>query len=329
MPLDLLRREPQDTRAVVENRALLLRRQEGNGGTRLEMRGDVGGRRKSIMYSRQELADDFRRLGVCPGDVVMLHASVRAVGGVAGGPDQIHLALRDALAREGTLLMYASCPRHYDEIGRGVLTLDEERELLEKLPAFDPATARAARDNGTLVEFFRTWPGTKVSAHVARFVASGQDADDLLAPQPWDYAFGRGSPLERFAQRRGTILLLACDHDAVTFLHHAEHIADIPGKRVARFKVPVVDDEGRRAWRDMEEFDTSDAGAHPHWPPRFFARIVDAHLRATGHRGARVGDAESYLIDARGLLAFALDVMRAVAHDASAADRLVPSTDGR
>jgi len=26
---------------------------------------------------------------------------------------------------------------------------------------------------------------------------------------------------------------------------------------------------------------TSDAGAHAHWPPRFFARIVDDHLRAT------------------------------------------------
>jgi aminoglycoside N3'-acetyltransferase len=36
-------------------------------------------------------------LGVEPGDIVMLHASVRAVGEVAGGPDQIHLALKDAL----------------------------------------------------------------------------------------------------------------------------------------------------------------------------------------------------------------------------------------
>ena len=45
------------------------------------------------MYSRAQLAEDFRRLGVTPGHVVMLHASVRAVGEIAGGPDQIHLAL--------------------------------------------------------------------------------------------------------------------------------------------------------------------------------------------------------------------------------------------
>lgn len=70
------------------------------------------------MYSRDELAHDFRRLGVAAGDTVMMHASVRAVGAIAGGPDQIHLALKDALTGEGTLMMYASCPQHTDEVGQ-------------------------------------------------------------------------------------------------------------------------------------------------------------------------------------------------------------------
>jgi len=134
-----------------------------------------------VMHSRHELADGFRRLGATSGDTVMLHASVRAVGEVAGGPDQIHLALRDALTDHGTLVMYASCPAHYDEVGRGNLSVDQEREVLEKLPTFDPFTARAQRENGTLVEFFRTYPGSKVNAHVARFVVWGQHADRLIA----------------------------------------------------------------------------------------------------------------------------------------------------
>src|SRR5688572_29536980 len=104
------------------------------------------------MYSRQALAAAFRALGVAAGDTVMLHASIRAVGAVAGGPDQIHLALKDALTPAGTLMMYASCPEHYDEVGRGNLTAEQERELLDVLPAFDPLTARSARDNGALVE---------------------------------------------------------------------------------------------------------------------------------------------------------------------------------
>jgi aminoglycoside 3-N-acetyltransferase len=72
------------------------------------------------MYSIEELATDFRKLGIGAGDSVMLHASVRSVGDVAGGPDAIHPALKSALTQEGTLLMYASCPRDDDELGRGI-----------------------------------------------------------------------------------------------------------------------------------------------------------------------------------------------------------------
>ena len=250
----------------------------------------------------------------------MAHASVRAVGEVAGGPDEIHLALKEALTSDGTLLMYAGCPRYVDEVGRGNLSAAEEAEVLEKLPPFDAATARSARDHGVLVEFLRTYPGTHVNDHVARFAAWGRQATFLLAPQPWDFAFGRGSALDRLLELDGRILLLGSDHDTVTFLHYVEHVADFPGKRIARFKVPVLE-SGRKVWRDMAEFDTSGAGVHPHWPDRFFARIVDAYLAASGNGGGRVGDAPSYLIPCRALFEFAAPIMQAVAADATIADR--------
>jgi len=251
----------------------------------------------------------------------MLHASVRAVGVIAGGPDQIHLALKQVLTEEGTLMMYASCPEFCDEVGRGRLTIEQEREILEKLPPFDPLTARSQRENGTLVEFFRTYPDSRVNQHVARFVVWGKQAPYLLSKQPWNYAFGVGSLLDRFLELNGKILLLGCDHDTVTFLHYAEHVADIPGKRVARFRVPV-EEGGMRVWRDMEEFDTSDRGAHPNWPDRFFSYLVDGYLAACNNRGARVGNAETHLFFASGLLDYALPCMRAVAADARAATQL-------
>lgn len=273
------------------------------------------------MHSQADLADHFRALGVRPGDVVFLHASVRAVGPVVGGPDAIHLALRDALTEDGTLVMYPSCPDGYDDVGRGVLTESDEFHLRAELPPWDAATARSARDNGALVEMFRTWPGTLVNDHVARFAAWGAEAEHLFSEQPWDYAYGAGSALERFAWLGGRILLLGSDHDQVTFLHYAEHVADFPDKRVVRYRVPVLVD-GARVLRPCEEYDTSE-GAHAHWPDRFFARIVDAYLARTGNAGGRVGNAESFLIDARGLLAFAIEVMEAVARDRGAAERLL------
>ena len=268
------------------------------------------------MFTRADLARDLSSLGLTEGDVVMVHASVRAVGEIAGGPDEIHLAIRDVIGSDGTLMMYASCPRYVDEIGRGNLTAAEEAEILEKLPAFDPLTARSARENGALVEMLRTYPGSRVNPHPARFVAWGASVDRLFARQPWSYAFGVDSPLERFVELEGKILLLGSDHDTVTFLHYAEHIVDVPGKRVVRFRVPVLE-EGRRIWREMEEIDTS-AGAHPSWSERFFAEIVDAHLADTANRGGNVGNATSYLLNARALLGFALERMRATAGGPSA-----------
>jgi len=264
------------------------------------------------VHSRASLADDFRALGVRAGDTVMLHASVRAVGEVAGGPDQIHLALKDALTSDGTLMMYASCPRHFDEIGRGNLTAAEEVELLDKLPPFDAQTARSARDNGVLVEFLRTYPGSRVNDHVARFVAWGKHAEHLFSEQPWDFAFGRGSALERFLALEGKILHLGSDHDTTTFLHYAEHVADFPGKRIVRYRVPVLEN-GRRVWREMSEVDTSGDGAHANWPPNLFARLVDQYLDETSNAGGKVGGADSVLFSARGLFDLAVREMKRVA----------------
>ena len=278
------------------------------------------------MYARAELASHARALGIREGDLVMVHASVRAVGPVAGGPDQIHLALQDAVGDEGSLLMYASCPEHFDEVGRGAHSPAFEAELLEKLPPFDARTARSARDNGALVELLRTWPGTVANDHVARFVCRGPHASTLFSDHPWDFPFGRGSALERFVEFGGRILLLGSDHDQVTFLHYAEHIVEVPGKRVAHYQVPVLVD-GRQVWRWCKEVDTADP-AHPAWHESFFRDITDAFLGRTGNGGGRIGDAESYLIDARALLAFAVDVMQALVHEPDRARAALSGTSG-
>src|SRR5215218_10174265 len=121
------------------------------------------------MHTRSLLAAQLRSLGLARGDTVMVHASLRAVGPVAGGPDEVHLAIKDVITPEGTMFMFASCPDFVDEIGRGNLTPEQEAEVREKLPVFDPHTARSSRDNGALVELLRTYPGCRVNEHVARF----------------------------------------------------------------------------------------------------------------------------------------------------------------
>ena len=168
---------------------------------------------------------------------------------------------------------------------------------------------------------FRSWPGTLFNHHPTRFIARGSAAAALLADGPRDCAFGHDSVLERFLERDGKILLLGSDHDNVTFLHYAEHVVEIPDRIVARFRVPLLEG-GVRVWREMKEFDTAER-AHAHWPDRFFARLVDGYLAASGNGEGRVGDAPSVLIPARGLLEHALPIMRAIAADPRAADTLL------
>lgn len=142
-----------------------------------------------------------------------------------------------------------------------------------------------------------------MNRHVDRFVFWGKQTEHLMSSQRWNYAFGSDSPLERFLMLDGKIVLLASDHDAVTLLHYVEHVTDMPGERIARFQVPVMEN-GCRLWRAMEEFDTSGDGVHANWPDRFFAKIIDSFLTRTRNNGVRVGNAMTYVLSARKLLDF-------------------------
>jgi len=267
-----------------------------------------------VPHTRASLAADLRRMGLAPGDVVMVHASVRAVGPVIGGPDMIHLAIEDAVSPGGTVVMILGCSDGYDDVGRGHLSADEEAALLAHMPAFDPRTARAARDNGTLVEFFRTWPGTIPSAAVTtRIGARGVRAAWLTAPVPLTFPFGKGSAFERLLEERAKILMLGADHDTVTLLHYAEQEADFPDKIVKRYRMPVLQG-GARVWVACEEYDSS-KGAHANWPDRFFAKIIDGFIAGTAPPAGKIGNADSVVLDANTLIDFAIPLMERTAKE--------------
>ena len=245
--------------------------------------------------------------------MVMLHASVRAVGPIIGGPDEIHLALADAIAPGGTVMMYVGCQDGFDDVGRGVLSPEEESAILEGQPAFDFQHARAARDFGILAEFFRSFPGTVCSHAVCgRMAARGHRAAWLMADQPWNYGFGRGSPLDKLCASGGKVLLVGSRHDEVTLLHYAEHIAPFEGKHIARYKVPILRG-GVRVWADCEEFNTSGEGVHENWAENAFELIVDDFIaKRTATPACRIGQvglAPSVLLDAAELVAHALPIM--------------------
>lgn len=258
--------------------------------------------------TRASLAAELSRLGLAPGDAVMVHAAVSKVGRLLDGPDTIIAALCDAVGPEGTVLAYADWEARYED-----LVDDEGRvppEWREHIPPFDPQRSRAIRDNGVLPEFLRTTPGALRSGNPgASLVALGAKAEWFTADHPLDYGYGAGSPLAKLVEAGGKVLMLGAPRDTLTLLHHAEHLADIPGKRIRRLEVPLATPIGAQ-WRMIEEFDTGDpivAGLEED----YFAGIVTEFLGSGQGRQGLVGSAPSVLVEAAAITAFGVNWLEA------------------
>lgn len=253
--------------------------------------------------ARAALAADLSRLGLEPGDAVMVHAATSRLGRLLNGPDALIGALADAVGPAGTLLAYADWDARYEEL------LDADgcvpAEWREHVPPFDPVTSRAVRDNGVFPEFLRTTPGARRSGNPgASMVAFGARAAWFTADHPLDYGYGPGSPLAKLVAAGGKVLMLGAPLDTMTLLHHAEHLAQIPGKRVKRVEVPLAMPTGT-LWRMVEEFETGEpvvAGL----ADDYFRTIVEEFLASGRGRRGTVGEAQAVMVDAAAIVAFAV-----------------------
>ncbi len=236
------------------------------------------------MSTPAEISSDLGRLGIGHGDLIMVHASLRAVGPVDGGADGVLDALHTVLGPGGTVMM--------------TLGADESDTV-----TFDALRTRADPDVGALAEVFRTRFGTLVSDHPeARMGASGRLATELTAAPPWDDYYGPGSPLERFVQAHGRVLRLGADLDTLTVLHYAEYLTSVPNKRTVERHPSLTGPNGPEQ-RSLHCLDDSDGIVE--YPGEDYFAVILRHYLAQGRAtGGKVGQATSELIDASDMVAF-------------------------
>lgn len=246
--------------------------------------------------TRRSLAADLAALGLAAGDSVLVHAGLRAIGPIVGGPDMLLAALGDAVGPAGTILAYTDWQNEDD-----ILDHPERRA---DIPPFDPATSRATRDNGFWPELLRTTPGARRSANPgASMAALGGRADWFTADHALDYGYGPDSPLGKLVEADGKTLLIGCPWDRMTLLHHAEHLADYFPKHIRRYESPVHVG-GRTVWRRFEEFDTSHAPEG--LPEDYFVDVVAAFLASGKGRRGTIGAAPSLVVSAPEIVPFAV-----------------------
>ncbi len=255
-----------------------------------------------------ELAADLQAIGVRPGEVLMVHASMRAVGPVVGGATGLLDALDAAVGSTGTLFMTLGAR---DDMGWVNERPEPERAgLLAGSEVFDHLATPADPEIGVLAAVFRTRAGTRVTDHPeGRMGARGAAAEHLLAPVPWDDYYGPGSPLERFVDAGGRVLRLGADLDTLTVLHHAEYLVDLPAKRRVRRHRLVHGADGPEI-RVIECLDDSD-GIVTQEGEDYFAVILRKYIEAGRATVGRVGHASSELIDAADVVAFGVAWMAA------------------
>ncbi len=246
--------------------------------------------RRSI--SPDSLARDLDAAGIGPGDVLLVHSSLKSIGYVEGGPASVVRVLQAAVSPGGTLVMPTFT---YNIAGWS-------------LGAFDHAQTPSA--TGLVTEVFRRMPGVLRSCHPSHsFAAWGAMAREIAHAPLGHSPLGEGSPLDTVRRAGGRILLVGVGQERNSSLHLAECLARVPYLSIAftpgqGYEIGLIRDplESVPIPLPLVEVPGSSEG---------FPAIEPA-LRERGLvRDARLGQARCQLMDARSTVEAAVSMLRA------------------
>jgi aminoglycoside 3-N-acetyltransferase len=161
-------------------------------------------------FGPEDLKALLHRLGVAPGDAVMVHSSFDRFEGFQGSLRDVMQVLQDAVGNEGALLMPTLPFRgNAVEYVRTNTILD-----LKRTPSC----------MGFMTEIFRRMPGVSRSVHPTHPVAGwGTKAAFILeSHRSAQTPCGVGSPFQKLLETDGKVVLLGVNVRTMTFFHYLE-----------------------------------------------------------------------------------------------------------
>jgi aminoglycoside 3-N-acetyltransferase len=237
-----------------------------------------------ISSIRSRLTEQLYNLGLAQGDVVMVHASFKALG--IPDPEEIILALLETLGESGTLflpaLSYLQQPPHVHDTNR------------------TPACV------GFLSEYFRGRIGTQRSLHPTHSVCgAGRLAQAWLDDHFQDHTpCGPHSPFSKLLHHPGKILMIGCGLEPNTSMHAIEEYIQPAYLFNPSMTYTITDARGHTFEKDYVP--------HNFWEGRAVQRYdrIEGILDKNGLRSGRLGNAKTYLIQAEALYQAALERMQ-------------------
>ena len=222
-------------------------------------------------------------LGINAGDVVLMHSSMRALK-TNRMPEEVIEDVISCIGPEGTLLIPALTYSNVDVVNP-YFNVKETEPCIGLIPCI-----------------FLRMPGVVRSLHPTHSVcAYGKKANELTMLHILDETpVGPYSPLRKMLEYKGKILFIGEILSACTFMHGIEEIANVPyvleKKQTHYF---LEDENGTVIEKNMYAHDF--AGYKQE-----YQRIKDI-LTFPDIKTGKVGEADSYLIDASVLMKKALE----------------------
>lgn len=163
------------------------------------------------MLNADTLKSCFREAGVRPGDALLVHSSLKAIGPVDGGADTVLDALLETAGPDGLVVV----PTHTWDV------------VNDRQPVWHEALTPS--HVGALSNLLRTRPGAVRSIHPTHSVAAlGAGAAGFCAGHENDDSpCSPTSPYGKLLDAKGKILLLGVDLTRCTFIHCLEEIAGL------------------------------------------------------------------------------------------------------
>lgn len=182
------------------------------------------------MYTKNDLLRELRALGIGPGDTLMVHTALRAVGEIdpAGKTTaEVYIdALREAVGEDGLLLIPAHTWANVRNDGE-VCDLRETMPCIGAVPTAAVKLACLAQKGGGAECLRSHHPTHSVVAFGRESRAYVENDRYATTPTPWNGSFGK------LYARGGKILLTGVDQGRNTFFHAVDEWLDIDDRILA------------------------------------------------------------------------------------------------
>lgn len=251
--------------------------------------------------TKSDVINAVKALGILPGDIVLVHSSMKSMGYVEGGPDTVIDGFLEVLGDTGTLVMPTLSQTDFANAYRD-WHLDRPSDV------------------GLLTEVFRKRSDAKRSDQATHSVAAiGKDAVGITEGHTafgprfgtfGSYAFSYSSPWQKMYDSRAKVVFVGVNMRYHTFRHFAEYrfverllkrIEGCPGYEEVRNKLRHFDDRGEYH-----------VGV---WPYMAGVRLHDEYIKAGFVTRANCGNAEYLCIPAYESVNFVEELMEKQMHD--------------